>query len=231
VWEAIRKDPLIKTIVVILIGVLAFGFAFNIMFGAGGSAMEEGSMMSSGYSLSNTLENIIDLLIKVAIIGILLGIIVWIYRAITKQVSKEHANPFAWLKEDSIIRNALVITGSVIVLIFGFSFIRSIISSRNYNEMMDAGTNSAMTYTTFNITLLFAFLLKALIFVFLIILGYVILMYLKENYKNITTTKEADVSQVITNDCPECSAKVNKEWKCCPYCGSDKAFKNTTNQE
>ena len=227
-WETIKKDPLIKTIVVVLIGVLAFGFAFNIMFGAGGSSMEEGSMMSAGYSLSNTLENIIDLLIKITIIGMLLGVIVWIYRTIIKNPSKEKTNSFGWLKEDSIINNALVITGVVIVAVFGFSFIRRLTSSGNYNEVMDEGTRY---YTTFDFTSLFAFLLRALIFILLIIFTYVIVMYFKENYRNTKIIIESDVSKVITNDCPKCGAKVNKEWKCCPYCGSDKAFDDTINHE
>lgn len=231
VWETIKKDPLVKTIVVILIGVLAFGFAFNIMFGAGSTSMDDGSMMSTGYSLSNTLENIIEILIKVTIIGLLLGVIVWIFRTIKKQPGIGQTERYVWMKGDPIIRNALIIIGAVVVIVFGFSFIRGITSSGSSNEMMNSGTSNSMTYTTFNFTSMFAFLLKVLILVFIIILGYVVIMYFKQNYKNITISEESDVSSINAKDCPECKSKVKGNWKCCPYCGSDKAFKNTTIQE
>jgi hypothetical protein len=84
-WENIKKDPLLKTIVVTLIGILTFGLAFRIMFGAGNSGMGEGEMsMSSDYSLGNTLEIIIALLIKLTIIALITGILVWLFRSITR---------------------------------------------------------------------------------------------------------------------------------------------------
>lgn len=210
-WETIKKEPLIKTIVVILLGVLAFGFAFNIMFGAGTTSADDGSMMNAGYSLSNTLENIIDILIKVVIIGLLLGVIVWIFRAITKQ-SGAGQNRFASLKDDPIIRNALIIIGAVIVLVFGLYMFSNMSSNMSYN-----------------FSYILTFLLRVIIFILILGLGYGIIMYLKENDKNVTTNKDIDTSaQGIILDCPDCKAKVKSNWKCCPYCGSDKAFENTT---
>lgn len=141
-WDTIKKDPLIKTIVVVLIGILAFGFAFNIMFGSGGSSMEEGSMMGVGYSLGNSLEYIIALLIKVVIIGLLIGAIVWIFHNIYETVT-----------------------------------------------------------------------------------------YMKENYKNNGSDKVPEPSKAITKECPDCKAKVKDSWKCCPYCGSDKAFVEVKHEE
>ncbi len=214
-WESIKKDPLIKTIAVILIGVLAFGFAFNIMFGAGGSSMEDGSMVSAGYSLGNTLENIIGLLIKLVIIGLLLGVLIWIFRTVTKQIGNGQDNRFAWIKEDSIIRNALIITGAVVVLIFALSFFKN-------------NSSYAFSNISFSLTTLFAFLMKVLILIFIIALAYGVIMYLKENSINKGSIKTEESSDAITKDCPECKEKLNNEWKCCPYCGSDKAFNNTT---
>lgn len=228
-WETIKKDPLIKTIVVVLIGVLAFGIAFNIMFGTGGSSMEEGSMMNTGYSLSNTLENLIGLLIKVVIIGLLIGVIVWIFRSITKQTGSGQADRLAWLNEDPIIKNTLIIIGAVVVLLFGFWFLRGITYSGSGEEMMTGGSIYSTSYLSFNFTIFFAFILKILIFILLITLAYGLVMYYKENYK--TNTKVTDTSKVITKDCPECKAKVNDNWKCCPYCGSDKAFGEADHEE
>lgn len=197
-WETIKKDPLIKAIVVILIGVLAFGFAFNIMFGAGNSAMEEGSMMSTGYSLGNTLENIIDILVKIVIIALLLGVLVWIIRTVLKQTNNGQENRFAWIKEDPIIKNTLIITGAVVIMIFTSSYLRG--------------------FTAFSITALFAFLIKVVIFTFILTLVYGLAMY------GIKATGSPDA---VAKECPECKGKLKNDWKCCPYCGSDQAFDNT----
>lgn len=228
-WETIKKDPLIKTIVVVLIGILAFGLAFNIMFGTGGSSMDEGSMMSNGYSLSNTLENLIGLLIKVVIIGLLIGVIVWIFRSITKQTGSSQSDRLTWLKEDPIVRNALIIIGAVVVLLFGFWFLRGITYSGSGEEMMTGGSAYSTSYLSLSFTSFFAFILKILIFILLITLAYGLVMYFKENYKAIT--KEPDTSKIITKDCPECKSKVKDNWKCCPYCGSDKAFGKADHEE
>lgn len=226
-WETIKKDPLIKTIVVILIGVLAFGFAFNIMFGAGSGSMEEGSMMSAGYSLGNTLENIISLLTKLVIIGLLAGVLVWIFRTITKQTGNGQDNRFTWIKDDTIIRNALIITGAVVILLFAFSFLNGIMAPGNGGEMM-RNSSYVFSNTSFRLTNLFTFLIKVLILIFLLALVYGLVMYLKENYIKKDRIKTVESPDAITKDCPECKGKLKKDWKCCPYCGSDKAFDNTT---
>jgi hypothetical protein len=229
-WEKIKKDPLIKTIVVVLIGVLAFGFAFHIMFGAGGSSMEEGAMMGSGYSLSNTLENMIGILIKVVIIGLLIGIIVWIFRSIAKQTG-EHTDRLTWIKEDPIIRNTLIIIGAVIVIILGFGFLKGTISSGSGEEMITGGMAYSTSYLSLNLTSILSLILKVLIFILLISLVYGVVMYIKGNYMNKTITREADASKVVTKECPECKSKVKDNWKCCPYCGSDKAFAEAEYEE
>jgi cbb3-type cytochrome oxidase subunit 3 len=232
VWDTIKKDSLIKTIVVVLLGILAFGFAFHVMFGSGGSSMEEGSMMNSGYSLSNTLENIIELLIKVVIIGLLIGVLVWLFRTITKKTASEQSEGLSKLKEDPIIKNALIIIGVVVVLLFSFWYLKGFTSTGSGEEMMtSSSTYATSTFLSFNLTSLFTFILKALIFILLITLGYGVVMYFKENYKNVSTTKEPETSNIVTKECPECKSKVKGKWKCCPYCGSDKAFEEETHEE
>lgn len=222
-WESIKKDPLIKTIVVILIGVLAFGFAFNIMFGSGSSSMEEGSMMSSGYSLSITLETMIELLIKIVIIGLLLGTIVWIFRTITKQTGFGSGEGFTWMKNDPTIRNALIITGFVLILIFGFSFLKGMFLNGRTEAMVNSGTSISYSNISYSFTSLISLLFKGLIIIFVIGLGYGVMMYLKENsVKPVGDNKDtvAKENETIKN-CPECKTVVKDTWKCCPYCGSD----------
>lgn len=230
-WENIKKDPLIKTIVVIILGVIAFGLAFNIMFGSGGS-MEEGSMsMGTGYSLSNTLETIIALLIKVVIIGLLIGAVVWIFRAITKRSENNQVAGFTWIKEDPIIRNALIIIGSVIVLVFLFSFLRGFFTApgNGEGEMMAGTSYSAFSGLSFGIQSFLSLLLKLLLLISVLGLGYGVIMYLREHYKQINLVKETEtVSDNNTATCPDCKSQLKGNWKCCPFCGSEKAFLDKT---
>ncbi len=230
-WETIKKDPLIKTIFVVLIGILAFGFAFNIMFGSGGSTMEEGSMMGSGNSLGNTLEYIIALLIKLVIIGLLIGTIVWIFRSITKQMGTTQMDRFTWLREDPIIRNTLLIIGAVAVLLFGFWFLRGFIAPRSGGEMIPSGVAYSATSIPFSLTSIFSFILKVLIFILVLTLAYGAVMYMKENNKNIGFEKKPEFSKTFIKECPDCNAKMKDNWKCCPYCGSDKAFVEVKHEE
>jgi len=223
-WETIKKDPLIKTIVVILLGVLAFGFAFNIMFGSGSSGMGESEMsMGTGYSLSNTLEVIIALLIKLAIIALLIGIIVWIFRAIGKRTGNEPTDKLAWLKEDPIVKNALIIIGGVIVLTFLLSLFRS---GSSTGEMSGGNSNYLFTNMTYGIQSLFALLLKLLLILSFLGLGYGVYMYLKQNHISFLDVNGKNEMKNNNNNattiCPNCNAQLKDSWKCCPHCGSDK---------
>ncbi len=220
-WEKVKSDPLIKTVVVIVLGVLAFGFAFNIMFGSGSSSMEEGSMMGSGYSLNNMLGNVIELLIKLVIIALLIGVIVWLFRAIAKPSERGQKERFSLIKEDSFIKNTLIISGSVVVLLLAFNFLKRILTGLG-GEGMDSSSSNMFLGASFGFTSLASFLLKVLIIIFIIVLGYVIIMYFKENYTNVPSPKENDMLQAESKECPDCKAKVKEGWKCCPYCGSDK---------
>ncbi|MDF2941695.1 MAG: hypothetical protein K0S01_553 [Herbinix sp.] len=227
-WETIKKDPLIKTIVIILLGVLAFGFAFNIMFGSGSSGMEESTMsMGTGYSLSNTLEVIIALLIKLAIIALLIGIIVWIFRAIGKRAGNEQTDKFAWIKEDPIVKNALIIIGAVIVLTFLLSLFRG---GSATGEMTGGNSYSLFTNMSYGIQSFFSLLLKLLLLLSFLGLVYGIYMYLKQNHISLTNQ---NVSNKMDNNksttiCPNCNAQLKDSWKCCPHCGSDKGVEDKT---
>lgn len=229
-WETIKKDPLIKTIVVVLIGILSFGLAFNIMFGSGGSNMEDGAMMSSGYSLVNTLEYIIALLIKVVIIGLLIGTIVWIFRSITKKSGSAQANQHAWISEDPIIRNTLFIIGTVVIFLIGYWSLRGFIKPGGGEEMMSGGLVYSSNLS-FGFVSIFVFLLKLLIFILILTLIYGVVMYIKENNISIGVEKVSNPSKTLTKECPDCKSRVKDNWKCCPYCGSDKAFVEGKNEE
>lgn len=220
-WETIKKDPLIKTIVVILLGVLAFGFAFNIMFGSGNSGMGESEMsMGTGYSLSNTLEVIIALLIKLAIIALLIGIIVWIFRAIGKRTGNEQTDKLDWIKEDPIVKNALIIIGGVIVLIFLLTLFREGSTS---SGMLNGNSYYLYGNITYGIQSLFTLLLKLLLVLSFAGVGFGLYMYLKQNHISLTNTNRSNEMENNNNTtiCSKCKIQLKDSWKCCPYCGND----------
>jgi hypothetical protein len=69
-WQTIKNDPILKAVSIIILSILGFGFAFNVMFGPRnntiGNGMDNVSEMSnSGYSLENTLSYILTIVVKI----------------------------------------------------------------------------------------------------------------------------------------------------------------------
>lgn len=219
-WETIKKDSLIKTIVVILLGVLAFGIAFQIMFGAGGG-MEEGSMgMKSGYTLSAALAKIINLLVQLIIIGLLLGGLLWIVKAVKKQLITGDGNNSNSLFEDPIIRKTLMVVTAVILVGFLFYILDQIVFTGSYHSEMMYGYN----YFSFSNILVLVF--KFLILALFLSLGICVFKYIQEiSKKNANLEKQNNTEVKDHKVCPECNYKLADSWKCCPNCGSEKAFK------
>lgn len=216
-WENIKNDPLLKTIIVAILGVLAFGFAFNIMFGSGNSRMEDDSMMGNGYSLSNTLEVTIGILIKLVLIAILVGIILWIIQAIRKQIGGKAEYKNSILLEDGVIRNALLFAGFVVVFVFLLWFGKNTLFYGYGKNMM-----SQSFYPAFSIISIVIFLIKLLILALVGSLGFGIFMYFRE-----TITKKSnhldetfEPNKSTSKTCSTCQSTMNREWTYCPNCGN-----------
>ncbi|BCN29581.1 zinc ribbon domain-containing protein [Anaeromicropila herbilytica] len=215
-WENIKKYPLLKTIVVSILGVLAFGLAFNIMFGSG-SSREEGTMMESGYSLSDTLEIIIGLLIQFVIVAILIGIIYWIVQTIRKNIGNQQDNKNSILLKDPIIKNTLLISGSIVVLIILFWIGKSVFYN-SYNTFMMSNY-----YPAFSIVSIVIFFIKFFVLLLFIGLGISMIMYIK-NFSYSETRKKDEgynMNEKTTLECTDCHSSLKLEWKYCPNCGSD----------
>lgn len=217
-WESIKKDPLLKTIIVAIMGVLAFGFAFNIMFGTGNGSMENDSMMGSGYSLSNTLEATIVILIKLVVIAILIGIILWIVQAIRKQIGSHKEVKDSILLNDGVIRNTLLFAGLIVIAIFLMWVGKS-------TFFYGYGTNimNRSFYPVFSIVSILTFLLKLFVLALIVIFGFGTIMYAKEVIiKNSHSLHETpNKGEDVKSSCPKCNSSINKAWTYCPNCGND----------
>ena len=209
-WDSIKNDPIIKTIVVIILGVLAFGFAFNVMFGTNSTGMESGGMMGGGsYSLSNTLSYTLSSLIKIAFILVVVGAIIAAIKYFKKYIidgNKFTAPDFSDKK--SVYRYVIYGAGALLVLVV-------------FSSLMN-GTSSR---SQFGILSLLGFLVKILLFLSTLGLLVAVFMYFRNEYinKNINDTNATNVTsdKKFEKKCKNCEIVLKDSWKCCPNCGKE----------
>ena len=95
-WETIKNNVLLKTIVVMILGVLGFGLAFNIMFGRNAGMMGQGmnggggyGMMPNynytmgvvgGFGLASMLTFLAKLLLVISVVGLATAVIFYIIK-------------------------------------------------------------------------------------------------------------------------------------------------------
>jgi hypothetical protein len=95
--------------------------------------------------------------------------------------------------------------------------------------MMTGTYYSGVSSLSFGIQSFLLLILKLLLLISVLGLGYGVIMYLKEQYKQINLMKEKEtVSEINSVICPDCKSKLKGNWKCCPFCGSEKAFGDKT---
>lgn len=84
-WETIKNDPILKTITILILGVLGFGFAFNIMFGPNTGGMGSDDMMMAGVNYNNFgLVFIFVLAMKLFISGLIILAVLAVLRVLFK---------------------------------------------------------------------------------------------------------------------------------------------------
>ncbi|NPV92827.1 MAG: zinc ribbon domain-containing protein [Firmicutes bacterium] len=100
--ESLKRDPLLRTLFIILVAVLAFGLLYPLLFGSTGY-MGYGSNMgmgqhygmngaapyNSGLGLGFSLTGLLGLIIKVLFVLLIVGLVVGIIKAIKDEVSTE----------------------------------------------------------------------------------------------------------------------------------------------
>lgn len=228
-WEMIKNDPLLKTITIILLGILGFGFAFNIMFGQNvGSGMDGGEMTGGGYNLGSTLSYILLIAFKLLLIVIVIVLLILIVKFANKYLFKgekivmENSNNNAILKILGI--SALVIIGTWIISMLLGGMTGNLgyygMNGNNTNTMMN-GVNGYNTMGNGSYELGFsgvlAFLLKTLLFVSVTGLFVGVVMYLSKNFpKNLFKLNSS-----IQEKCSVCDKTISSDYKLCPHCGTN----------
>lgn len=252
-WETIKNDPILKTVAIIILSVLGFGFAFNIMFGQNSGGME-GGHGSSGSSLGNTLSYIFILAFKLILIALVVIAIVAVFKLARKHLfNGGEIKVFDSIKKDPVLKGLAVFLAVVVALgliyylfagIFGLGS-RSVAMGGAYGYgMMQYGS------TGFGLAGILAVLIKLLLVVSVIGLVIGLAMYIKQNYskqiaEKIISVKEGSKPVVkckacgipvtvefkfcpqcgekTTEECKSCGLELKSEWKCCPACGTDRA--------
>jgi len=230
-WQMIKNDPILKTVAVIILGVLGFGFAFNIMFGqrVAGSMMGGGEMAGSGYSLDSTLSYILVITFKLLIIAAIIIAIIAAVKLANKYLFKgEEMKMMSSIKNDPILKTIAIISLSIVALLLIFALFGGVMGSGQGgmygNGMNGYGVNGYVmmgnSIGSTGFAGMLAILLKVLLFVSVIGLLVGITVFLYQNYSNkFVGIQKADkgVSNVV---CSNCNQTISDEFTFCPICGA-----------
>lgn len=220
-WETIKNDPILKTVTIIILSVLGFGFAFNIMFGSGNGGMgDDGGM--GGVSLGNNLSYIFILAFKLLLIVLVVAALIAIFKFIRNHlIEGGEMKMFESIKKDPVLKGITVVA----LLIVGFSLIHFLFSSilglgngygtMNGSSMMGSGYGFSLVGL---LTIILNILLVASVAG--VIIGFV--MYIKQNFGKEIADKISSVKVTSSPSisCPECNATVPNDYKFCPQCGT-----------
>lgn len=212
-FEDLKKSVLLKTMLVILIGLFALDQLLNLISGGGSmnhNSMASGNMMggynySFGGLLSSVLMLLVNLFMILLVVVVILGIIAWVretfFKGGTIQLPKALGN-------DPLIKSVTVIT----LAILGLVLIAAL-----FNGMMNPGYGGrgGNLFYGFNPVLsivgVLSLLIRLLTFVLIISLILAVIIYLKNQYesgklnffgeaKDNTTAATLNVSTVNTTN-------------------------------
>ena len=218
-WETIKNNVLLKTIAVMILGVLGFGLAFNIMFGRNTGMMEQ--EMNGGYALESTLAYILMILVKLLFIAIVLAALIAVYKLAKKHLFEGGDNKlFETVKNDPFVKIVSIIVAAVLVIALAAMLFSNIFGGYgmmpNYNYTMG-------TVNGFGLVSVLVFLVKVLMVVSVIGLVASIVLYLIQNSSNLSIDRifSGTSKAVAKPTCSNCSTVLKLGWKCCPNCGQE----------
>jgi RNA polymerase subunit RPABC4/transcription elongation factor Spt4 len=245
-WETIKNDPILKTVTIIILSVIGFGFAFNIMFGQNGSGMEHGGGMGAGYSLGNTLSVIFILAFKLLLIVLIVVAFLALFKFARKHLFEGgEVKVFESIKKDPVLKGLSI----VVLLIIAFGIIHYLFSGifGFGNHGLVNGYQGSIGYGP-GFSGLLAILLKVLLVASIAGLIIGLIMFVKQSYgkeiaDRLSAVKAAAKPSVncsscgaavsdefkycpncggsVKEQCASCGAELKKEWKCCPVCGNE----------
>ncbi len=198
-WENLTKDPLIRMMLVVFIGILAFGIFFNLLTGSNGMAgyaggmgggEHMGNMGGYGYSFGNMIGGLLMLLINilviVLVIAVVAGIVVWAKNTFGKVSMPTYVKT---MSNDPFIRTITIITAAVIGLMLVMAL---------FNGFASPGY---MGMGSFGVSGILVLLIKLLTFVLTISLVVAAFIYIREQYdKKGTGYGENDVKEPYNSD-------------------------------
>ena len=184
-----KNDPILRTILVVFIGVLAFGLLFNLFTGGGTTMGGEhmgnmGTAGGYGYSFGGLIGGLLLLLVKllmvVLVVAVVVGIIVWIKNNFFQNTNSQFMQS---INKDPILKTISVVTLVIIGIVLLFALFGSFSQyGMGYGGQMGGyGYNSGFNSTN-SIAGLLALLVKVLMFVLVISLILAVAAYLKKQY-------------------------------------------------
>jgi hypothetical protein len=230
-WETIKNDPILKSITILVLGVLSFGLAFNIMFGRNTGGMEGGMDMGGGYSLANTLAYILSISIKLLFIGLVIAAIVLLIKLVKRYLIEGtefkmfESFKVEEIKKDPILKTGLIAVATVLVLGLIVIIFNSVFSpyngygamGRNYYGIATNGYISPMG----NTAVIFGKLLLAVS-----IIGLIVSLVAYARQSNISVDMKKLIPSKITSNtivkCEVCNFTADQEYKFCPSCGNQR---------
>lgn len=190
-WDEVRNDPFLRTVAIIIIGVLVFGLLFNTMPGTGAMSMAgEGEHMSRnagyGYSLGSIIGWLLMMLIRILLIVLIAAVLIGAFIWIRNMFFRDNNSAFARaLNNDPMLKTVVLITFSIIGLVILFSLFNSFMTPGYGGAMVQGHMGGGYGYgynPTFGLNWVLMQLIRVLTYVLIISLIIAFAVYLKNQY-------------------------------------------------
>jgi hypothetical protein len=189
-WD-FKNNPLLRAILVFVIGIAAFEILFNSFSGGAefmGDHMDMGTMGSGGgygYTISGLISGLLFLLVKILMIllvtAVIVGVIIWLKNNFFK--NNGTSKIMQSIKNDPILKTISVVTLAIIGIVLVFA----LLGSFNQTGMGFSGHagnfDSGYGYNSmYSIAGLLTILVKVLMFILTVSLILAAVTYLKNQY-------------------------------------------------
>lgn len=181
-----KNDSILRTILVVFIGILAFCLLFNLFTG-GGTTMDGGHMgnmgASGGLSFGGLIGGLLLLLVKilmiVLVVAVLIGIFVWIKNNFFQNSSSSQF--LQSINKDPILKTVSIVTVVIIGIVLLFALFNSFSQSgMGFGGQM--GANIIGFNPMYSIAGLLTLLSKVLMFILVVSLIMAAVAYIKKQY-------------------------------------------------
>ncbi|MCX7921781.1 MAG: hypothetical protein N3B21_07195 [Clostridia bacterium] len=115
----LRNDPIVRAILIVLIGTFAFNLLFNLFNGGGNTMNHMGGM---GFSLASLLVLLINILMVVLVIALVVGAFIWVRNTFFKNANSQIMQS---INKDPVLKTIVTVTAAIIGIIFIFALLSS----------------------------------------------------------------------------------------------------------